>query len=104
MNITGTLIEIGKYDEERMQRYIVVKETGLLRPQSAVLRLDWPTAMDFNAKLGDTITVNFHLHTFTLRNGHFANSLDVWAYNIHEEKQITDVTPDEETINKVNKQ
>ena len=77
----------------------MVKEKGSFA-QSAVLRLPWPLSIDFAGKIGDTITVDFRLTTFTLRDGRFANCLDVCHYVIHD---ITDITPDEETI-KNNKQ
>ena len=98
MSITGTIIEITPVNKEE-QRYIVVKEKNNY-PQTAVLRINWPTSLDFSGKIGDKITANFDLHAFTMRNGRFANCLDVWAYTIHDEKHINDITPDEETINK----
>ena len=93
MSITGTLIEIGNETRE-CHRYIVIKEKGSFA-QSALLRLRWPDSVGFPGKIGDTITVDFRVQTFTLRDGRFANTLDVCNYKIHD---ITDITPDEETI------
>ena len=87
MSITGVLIEVGNETQE-CHRYIVVKEKGSYA-QSAVLRLRWPDSVGFPGKIGDTITADFRLTTFTLRDGRFANCLDVCHYVIHD---ITDIT------------
>lgn len=106
MSIKGTIIEVGEYDDVKMQRYIVVKENTTKFPQSAVFRLQWIIAKEFDFKVGDNITVHFLLHAFTLRDGRFANTLDAVCVYSNDDiqpsdnQQITDITPDEEIINK----